>query len=158
MKVVRMFSFIVILFLSPYGSGASSETPIDVSIIQLIATPEMFEGKFVSVIGFIHIGQEQDLLFLEEQDFNQAAYQNALWFHLSEEMGRDWQKLNRNFVGVVGVFTARHEGPYGCPNGGFLSVQRYQVDSTPGNPAGKTLDKPAGDGPSVSPHPRGRGR
>jgi hypothetical protein len=125
--------------------NAQSEPPINVSIVQLIANPEKYDGKLVSLVGFIHIGREQDLIFLGEEDFNHAVFANALWFHLSEDIGKNWQKLNRNYVGVVGVFSARHEGPYSCPNGGLTTIKRVQVWSTTENPTGKALDAPKPD-------------
>jgi hypothetical protein len=142
MKTLQNFLFIAILTATPLGSGATLDAPIRVSIIQLIATPEKFDGKLVSIIGFIHIGREQDLLYLGEEDFNYGVAENALWFHLSEEMGKDWQKLNRNYVGIVGIFSARHEGPYGCPNGGIAQIKKYAIWSLQNNPIGKTLDQP----------------
>jgi len=117
-----------------------TQSPAHVSVIQLIANPERYEGKLVSVTGFIHIGREQDLFYLGEADFNHSIVENALWFHLSEQMGKDWQELNRKYVGIVGIFSARHEGPYGCPNGGFPDIKRVQVWSTLENPTGKALD------------------
>jgi hypothetical protein len=143
MPILRSLSLFAVLVLPvSVGSSVAPESPTDVSIVQLIANPDKFDGKLVSLIGFIHIGREQDLIFLGQEDFNHALAQNALWFHLSEQMGKDWQKLNRNYVSVVGVFSARHEGPYGCPNGGVSSIKRYAVWSTPENPTGKALDQP----------------
>ena len=132
------------LFLlpAPAGSNAAPELPLVVSTIQLIATPEQFDGKLVSVIGFIHIGREQDLLFVGEQDFNHAIDENALWFRLNEGMGQAWQKLNRNYVHIVGMFSAKHEGPITCPNGGFPEIRRYAIWSLQSNPIGKALDQP----------------
>ncbi|HXN73877.1 MAG TPA: hypothetical protein VN861_15130 [Candidatus Acidoferrales bacterium] len=142
MRIIRRFVLLAAFVPISLGWGSSAEPPVDVSIINLIATPEKFDGKLVSVIGFIHIGREQDLLFLGEADFNHGLYQNAVWFHLSEQMGAEREKLNKNYVGIVGVFSIRHEGPSGCPNGGFSSIKRYRVWSTPKNPVGQALDQP----------------
>jgi hypothetical protein len=136
---------LVILFLTStvsVGRNSEPEPPTVVSIVQLIATPERFDGTLVSLIGFIHIGREQDLVYLGEQDFNHGLIENALWFHLSEEMGKDWRKVNRNYVRIVAVFSARHEGPYGCPNGGLTSIKSFQIWSTPASPIGRFMDNP----------------
>jgi len=143
MKMLR--AFFVLIFLAQtitVRSIAAPEPPTDVSIIQLIATPEKFDGALVSLIGFMQIGREQDLVYLGEQDFNHGLIENALWFRLSEEIGKDSQKLNKNYVRIVGVFSARHEGPYGCPNGGLTTVKRFQIWSTPENPVGRIKDYP----------------
>lgn len=67
MMIIRRFVLLAALVPISLGWGSSAEPPVDVSIINLIATPEKFDGKLVSVIGFIHIGREQDLLFLGKQ-------------------------------------------------------------------------------------------
>jgi hypothetical protein len=141
-RITRNFVLFIFSILVPCGYGASPDAPMHASIIQLIASPEKYDGKLVSVTGFIHIGREQDLLFLGQEDFIHALDENALWFHLSEEMGKDWEKLNGNYVSLIGIFSSKQEGPYGCPNGGIAVVKRFAVWSTPSNPIGKALDQP----------------
>jgi len=141
-SMIKRLSVCALIILASDKSAAISEVPTDVSIIQLIATPERFDGKLVSLIGFVHIGREQDLIYLAQDDFNHGIFQNALWFHLSEDMGKDSRNLTGNYVSVVGIFSARHEGPYGCPNGGIPTIKRYRVWSSPQNPTGRALDQP----------------
>jgi len=107
---------ILTLFSTSSGYNATPDGPTVVSLIQLIATPEKFDGKLVSVEGFLHIGREAQLLYLGQEDYKHGLDGDALWFHLDENMAKDASKLNRNYVGIVGVFNAMHRGPYGCPN------------------------------------------
>lgn len=125
----------------PFRSREELQDPIHISVIQLIATPEKFDGKLVAVTGFLHIGHKADLLYLSQEDYNHALAENAIWFNLSEEMGRDRERVNKNYVGLVGIFRASPSGGYPCPNGGLDDVKRYQLWSALGSPTGLRLDE-----------------
>ena len=45
-----------------------SQEPIDVSLIQLIANPNEYHGKFVRLIGFCRLEFEGDALFLHREE------------------------------------------------------------------------------------------
>jgi hypothetical protein len=140
MKILIRAIVLLALILKPFGISAEVDNAAHLSIIQLIATPEKFDGKLVAVVGFLHIGRESDLLFLSEEDYKHSLPENALWFHLSEAMGKDRDKLNRNYVVLVGIFRASRPGGYPCPNGGIEVVKRYSLWSSPSNPVGELFD------------------
>ena len=52
--------------------GRAAEMAEDVSMVQLIATPEKFDGKFVRVHGFLNLGFEGDSLYLHRETFSKA--------------------------------------------------------------------------------------
>ena len=60
-------------------SAKAGDMPQDVSIIQLIATPEKFDGKFVSLIGFLCIAFEGDSIYLHREDLEKGIPRNGLW-------------------------------------------------------------------------------
>ena len=45
----------VLVLLAPAVTPLPAEDPADVSLIQLIANPQMFDGKLVRVIGFLRL-------------------------------------------------------------------------------------------------------
>src|SRR5689334_5615455 len=49
------------------------------SIIQLIARPELYDGKLVRVIGFIHFEFEGDGIYVHKEDWEHHIYDNGLW-------------------------------------------------------------------------------
>jgi hypothetical protein len=116
-----------VLTLIPTRAGVEDAHPIQASLIQLIATPERFDGKLISTSGFISIERESTLLYLDEQSFTHALTDNAIWFYLDEQTGRDRQKLNRNYVVLVGVFRNQRKGPGTNPNGGVDPIRRCAV-------------------------------
>ena len=48
---------------TPEGRAQSTQQAVSVSMPQLLTTPEQFDGKLVSVIGFLTMDHEGDLLF-----------------------------------------------------------------------------------------------
>lgn len=55
------------------------DTVQDVSLIQLIAQPEKFEGKRVRFIGFLRIEFEGNAIYLHREDFDHGITKNGLW-------------------------------------------------------------------------------
>ena len=140
---VKLTMLAAVLFtFVPAISPADLRYPIHLSIVQLIATPERFDGKLVSVTGFLHVDRESALLFLAQSDRDHAIAEDAISFHLNEQMGKDIKNLNENYVSLIGIFRAIRLGAYPCPNGTIDPVERYQVWSLLTNPAGRLLDEP----------------
>lgn len=76
------------------------------SKIRLIATPERFDGKTVTVIGFLRLEHEAYLLYLGKEDYDNVVLANALWVDATEDMGRSRDKLGMRYVKIVGTFRA----------------------------------------------------
>jgi len=118
------------------SSGSEPRNSVPVSMAQLIATPEKFDGKIVSVTGFFYLGREEALLYLHQEDYNHSLDANAIWFEPGEWVPKDVDRIQQTYVELVGTFSAAHRGPYGCPNGGLSVVDRFYLWSTPNNPTG----------------------
>ena len=115
------------------------QQPINVSLVQLIATPEKYDGKLVLVSGFLDMGREGDLLFLHEEDDDNVILQNAIWVRRSEQMTKDKLTLNRKYVQVTGVFKVGYTEQLGVPPNGISDVRDVRFLSDPANPTGPRL-------------------
>ena len=83
--------------------------PENVSMVQLIATPEKFDGKMVAVIGFLRLEFEGNELYLHEDDYKNAISKNGIWVG-TREVKWDADKLNMHYVLLVGTFNASNKG------------------------------------------------
>jgi hypothetical protein len=72
-------------FPSAFLSGDSAGEPIRVSLVQLIATPSMFEGRRVIVQGFCRQGFEERSLYLHREDAEFLNLANAVWLETTGE-------------------------------------------------------------------------
>lgn len=98
--------------------------PKDVSIVQLIANPIEYHGKFVRVIGFCRLEFEGDALFLHREDFEQALTKNALWLDVGWPTPEILQKLSDGYVLVEAVFDADSKGHMDLFSGSLKKVNR----------------------------------
>ena len=120
------------------------DTLQDVSIVQLIAQPEKFEGKRVRFIGFLRIEFEGNAIYLHREDFDHGIGKNGLWVAIPNDMTKQQQdEVNMHYVICVGVFTARWQGHMGMFSGEIRSVRRLQFWS----------DQPRSTGPLSPPPP-----
>src|ERR1041385_6933670 len=96
------------------------ETAADVSMVQLIATPEKFDGKVVRVTGFLSLEFEGVGLYLHREDF-QNMTRNGLWIRPPEKTDLN---LSRHYVEVVGTFEAKEGGHMGAFPAGIGNVTK----------------------------------
>ena len=102
-------------------SAKAGDMPQDVSIIQLIATPEKFDGKFVSLIGFLCIAFEGDSIYLHREDLEKGIPRNGLWVDIPEKTD---PKLSMHYVLIEGIFDANDHGHMGMFGGAIRKVSR----------------------------------
>lgn len=110
---------VLVCSLSASVSGAE-ERPVPVSVIQLIATPERFDGKLIVVTGFL-VMTERTALCLHREDAEHEQASNSFSVIPTSEMRRDQEKLNGMYVRIVGVF---HTTP---AEGGWLVTQIREI-------------------------------
>ena len=104
--------------------AARAEEPTDVSMVQLVATPERYQGKVIRVVAFLHIEFEGNGLYTHEEDYRRSLYKNGVWVDLSGRSYSDASKLNNSYVIAVGTFDATTMGHLGLWSGTLKDVQR----------------------------------
>lgn len=81
-----------------------------VSIIELIANPEKFDGKYVSVGGYLALSREyENSLFLDDNSYlaGMAANSIAVSFDDSTTLLRkNAEELDKSYVSIAGLFKA----------------------------------------------------
>jgi hypothetical protein len=103
---------------------AGVEMPKDVSMVQLLATPEKFDGKLVRVFGFLRLEFEGDALYLHREDDTQGLTRNAVWVDRTEAIEREQEKLNAHYVLIEATFDAEDTGHMGLFGGALKKVIR----------------------------------
>ena len=100
--------------------------PERVSIIQLIATPERYEGHRVVVQGFCRLEFEEQALYLHREDSDAMNSANGLWLAI-EGKHKD---VNDRFVLVEGVYTSKSHGHLGAWPGEIRNISRLERAGT----------------------------
>ncbi len=112
-------------------SALPSEPPpaevTDVSIIQLVATPEKYHGKFVRVIGFVRLEFEGNAIYLHHEDLKYGLTKNGLWLSVTDQIRKDRDKYTDKYVLVEGTFNSQNHGHMGLNSGAIENIKRFQV-------------------------------
>jgi hypothetical protein len=127
----RFFAALVLLALSTSSVAAELGRPMKVSLVQLLATPERFDGKEVQVAGFVQLEFESTVLYLHREDHGAQLLQNSLWLSQdSPEVAARHDQLNLNYVELVATFHSKRKGHMGLFPG-TLSGIRW-IERVPG--------------------------
>lgn len=102
------------------------EEPVDVSLIQLISTPEVFNGKQIRTIGFARLEFEGNAIYLHSEDAKQAISKNGIWVDVPDEFKKDTKNFNGKYLIVQGTFDAVHKGHLGMYSGSLTNVSRFR--------------------------------
>jgi hypothetical protein len=107
---VFLITFSGLAWLLNQTTSPAQRFPESVSILQLIATPDQFDGKQVQVVGFLRLEFEGNALYLHKEDFDEHIYKDGVWLNIDPGIKGDAQKLNMHYIAMVGVFNARAKG------------------------------------------------
>src|SRR5213080_578207 len=98
------------------------------SLIELIARPELYDGRRVRVIGFVNFEFEGDAIFLSSEDWKHSVVTNSLWVEappgFQSDSGPARKQPNRRYVIIEGTFNARKRGHLGLGSGAIEHVTR----------------------------------
>jgi hypothetical protein len=109
---------------SVMASAASAGEPIYASLVQLLATPERFDGKLVQVVGYVHLEFEGNQICLHREDVRVHLSRNCLWLVPPELSADARSQASDRYNIVIGRFNARSKGHMGLFSGAIEEVSR----------------------------------
>lgn len=117
------------------GKSQATDQPLYVSMLQLITTPERFDHKLVSVVGFLTVEREGDRLFAHQEDALHSILGNAVLIEGTKEMFRDRERLQLKYVKILGTFEAsgRKRNPF--YSGSVVRLRSCEFWSDPAHPS-----------------------
>jgi hypothetical protein len=109
-----------------FNSGA--EELIDVSMINLIATPEKYHDKKIRVIGYLNLEFEGNAIYLHKEDFDRSILRNAFWVDFSEKIAQTQRhQCSRKYVLIEGTFDMKSHGHMGLFSGTINAITRLDI-------------------------------
>jgi hypothetical protein len=112
------------LLLPAESHGSTRDDFLPVSLIQLIATPEQYDGQVVRVIGFVHIEFEGNAIYLHREDYEHNIIGNALWLdHPECVTGAKGKPLISGYALVEGTFNAKNRGHMSLFSGAIVNIK-----------------------------------
>jgi len=107
-------------------AGDGSCTIYGVSLVELIADPQTWDGRRVRVVGYLNLEFEGDAIYLHQEDHAHSIHSNGLWVGFASDTPRQ-PACNRRYVLIEGTFSARHTGHMGLWSGAILDIDRCMV-------------------------------
>ena len=101
----------------------AQEPPQRVSLIQLIAAPEKYEGKLVALTGYVHLEFEGNGIYLHKDDYQYGLHKNGLWLNASKCESRSKKNFTDGYAYVIGRFTSARQGHMGLWSGELQDVK-----------------------------------
>ena len=123
------------LFKNKLVESGYSETPNsanqyakDVTMIQLIATPEKYDGQLVRVIGVGNLEFEGNCISLSKEDLKYGVG-NSIWIELGEKAipYEEAQQYNGEYVIIEGIFDKDDCGHMDMFCGSIKNISRYDL-------------------------------
>jgi len=142
---------IVVVSLTFSSDGAqftARDQPEYVSMLQLVVTPERFDGRLVVVTGFLSLGKEADELYVTQSDERNGILENGVSIVRSAEMRDKKAILDHKYVRVAGRFKLNNRLKARFTSGGFEEVQSCQLWSDPEHPVRDRLKHMPGVDPN----------
>ena len=97
-----------------------------VSLAQLIASPQDYDGKVVRVTGFVNLEFEGDAIYAHRDDLKHRTYQNGLWIDVNDDIQKKKADFDQKYVVVEGTFNAEWKGHMGLWSGSIQKISRFE--------------------------------
>lgn len=116
----------VLTVFALFSASAHATEIRDVSMIQLIANPQQYDGSPIRLIAFLDLEFEGNALYLHREDYEKSNSVNAIWISLTDQQGYSSKKLSGGYVLVEGIFRAKERGHFGMFAGSIDRITRIQ--------------------------------
>jgi hypothetical protein len=124
---MKLIASVFVIFITLFAVQIKAEEPIDVTLVQLIANPEKFDGKLVRVIGFLRLEFEGNVLYLHREDYENAILGDGIWVDVTPEITKQSKTLNMHYVLLEGIFSSSDRGHMGMWSGTIKKIRRADL-------------------------------
>jgi hypothetical protein len=93
-----------------------------VALVELISRPEIYSGRRVKVVGWLHLEPEGDALYLHREDYERTIAGNSLRFSAPQAFMQRADEFNDEYCLVIATFVAYEAGANTVHSGGLKDV------------------------------------
>ena len=111
----------LLLFFTLLAGAAHGQAPT-VSLVQLIASPEKFDGKSVIIEGVINLEFEGNAVYMTKEHWKHSGYSFGIWLEADDKLARGWRWANGLYCVLKGTFKADDRGHMGLWMGSLTDV------------------------------------
>jgi hypothetical protein len=121
-----LFAVLICAFSIFSASHATAAEPLDVSLVQLLATPSTYHKKTVRVVAFLSFNFESNVLYLHREDFTHLIFKNGIWIDVQEQLKSNAENLNNKYVLAVGTFDMNFRGHKDVYSASLRKIKRLE--------------------------------
>jgi hypothetical protein len=108
------------------GISESADDSEYVSLVRVIANPERYDEKVITLHGFLSLDFEGTALYLHSEHYERGMGKEAVWLTLDRQTWKAKQGVHRQYVLITGKFDAQETGHLGLFSGGLRDITRIQ--------------------------------
>jgi hypothetical protein len=99
-----MKNILVLILLFQLGCSSSkiADDLGNVSLIAVVANPEKYHNKKITISGYFIVRHEENVIYINEVDFKNKLYKNGIWIGLNKEF-LDSQNIQLPYEGYITV-------------------------------------------------------
>ena len=109
----------------PQVHTATAQEPQDVSLLQLIANPNQYDGKLVRVIGFCRLEFEGNALYLNQADYEHSISKNGVWLQVGWPVPDNLRAASDEYVIVEATFSVGTPSSFSGLLTGIKRLERW---------------------------------
>ena len=143
-----------ILLLTLLLAGNLFAQRTTVSLIQLIANPDKYDGKVVRFEGVTNIEFEGNGIYLSKEHWKFRKQSFAIWMDLNDELSKSRKWLNGKYCIIEGIFHADNRGHMGLYMGSLSDVTMLNAREPISPTEAKKLQEEAEQGGTEQPATR----
>jgi len=128
MKTITLLYLIILIIIPSIVLSAEEKKdahPINVSIINLISTPEKYHEKEIIIRGCATFKYEGDAKYLSENDAKYGIRSNGIWLKVYKTpQYKEYKKLHGKHIQVRGIFDMNMKGNRSAYAGTIKEITR----------------------------------
>jgi hypothetical protein len=99
--------------------------PAHVSLVQVLASPTDFHGRYITVEGVLRVEFEGNALYLDKASRQNRVTKNAIWVDAPPALTEERARLQRGYTSLTGRFNARSFGHGGLFSGSLEDIRTW---------------------------------
>jgi len=111
----------------PNGHNSPYRIPID----EILASPDVYEGTHIQVVGYLNLGFEDDAIYLNKSDYKANKFKKGLWVHINQFKFPQSAKCNKHYVIIDAVFDANDHGHENLWGGASKNISNLRLFNDP---------------------------
>lgn len=131
MKKIALTLFVTLLTTNihsvdfSFAKGGTMKEISNVSIINLVATPDIYHKKKIRLIGFVTVEFERTVVFLSRTDAEHSINKNGVWIDL--EITDKHKEFHNHYCLVEGIFDMDSRGHGHMYSGSIREIKRIEI-------------------------------